>query len=369
MCPARRPLGRQLADTLRTKPTTHSVLNVGLWSALAVVCLLVIAGIALGSPNAKSTSATRPDALATGFAPQDTPSGASAVGNTTGGTTAVASTSSRPTTAARSGVPAPGGVVVNAAGAVLPDPTRTPGATNPAVTQTTISSTICVAGWTATVRPPSAYTTSLKESQLHSGYAYRGDMSVSDYEEDHLISLELGGSPSSQQNLWPEPYNTAEGARVKDVVENKLHALVCSGAITLVTAQHAIATNWWTAYRTYVGTSPARTSTAPTVAPPAPPPTPAPALTVSCSASVSDASPAQYSTVDVTVHTAPDSSVTATAHYKSTDTSHSTAAASSGVADIPFAISRATIGYTVRVDVTVSRGGVSNACATAFTPR
>ena len=41
----------------------------------------------------------------------------------------------------------------------LPDPTRTPGALNPEVTQATIGATICVRGWTQTVRPPQQYTT------------------------------------------------------------------------------------------------------------------------------------------------------------------------------------------------------------------
>lgn len=146
-------------------------------------------------------------------------------------------------------------VVVTAAGVVLPNSARTPGATNPSVTQATIGRTICVTGWTDTVRPPSSLTTALKEQQLASGYAYRGDQNTPDYEEDHLISLELGGSPSSPSNLWPEPYNSTEGARVKDVLENKLHALVCTHSITLVTAQRAIATNWWTAYLKYDGTA------------------------------------------------------------------------------------------------------------------
>jgi hypothetical protein len=92
-------------------------------------------------------------------------------------------------------------------------------------------------------------------AQLASGYAYRGDVATGDYEEDHLISLELGGAPSDPRNLWPEPYNSPDGARVKDVIENKLHALVCSHTISLATAQHAIATNWWSAYKTYVGTA------------------------------------------------------------------------------------------------------------------
>ena len=36
----------------------------------------------------------------------------------------------------------------------LPDPIRTPGAINPAVTQETIGTTICMRGWTRTIRLP-----------------------------------------------------------------------------------------------------------------------------------------------------------------------------------------------------------------------
>jgi hypothetical protein len=147
-----------------------------------------------------------------------------------------------------------GGAVVNAVGAILPNRVRTPGAVNPVVTPADIRSTICVSGWTATIRPPSAYTTGLKQQQLASGYSYRGDRSDGDYEEDHLISLELGGSPTSVRNLWPEPYRAPDGARIKDKIENKLHELVCAGQLGLATAQHAIARNWWTAYTTYLGT-------------------------------------------------------------------------------------------------------------------
>jgi Protein of unknown function (DUF3761) len=166
-----------------------------------------------------------------------------------------------------------GAINVNAAGAVLPNSARTPGATNPSVTQASIGRTICVTGWTSTIRPSSSVTTALKVAQLASRYAYKGDTTTGDYEEDHLISLELGGAPSAEANLWPEPYGSPEGARVKDVVENKLHTLVCGGTITLATAQRAIARNWWIAYQTYVGTTPAAsTYKAPVVAQPAPAP-------------------------------------------------------------------------------------------------
>jgi hypothetical protein len=107
----------------------------------------------------------------------------------------------------------------------------TPGALNPDVTQATIRSTICVRGWTKTVRPPVAYTNGLKLEQMRT-YGERG--SPADYQEDHLISLELGGAPADPRNLWPEPYPRASAV---DKIENELNAKVCSGAMSLADAQ------------------------------------------------------------------------------------------------------------------------------------
>ena len=135
---------------------------------------------------------------------------------------------------------------------MLPN-TTTPGAIDPRVTQSDIGSTICRTGYTKTVRPPSSYTTALKRQQLATSYAYFADKATADYEEDHLISLELGGSPTEPANLWPEPYRGSEGARIKDKIENKLHALVCAGTVGLAAAQQSIASNWWAAYSKYVG--------------------------------------------------------------------------------------------------------------------
>ena len=146
-----------------------------------------------------------------------------------------------------------GDVLINGGRVVLPNPRLTPGAVNAAVTQQTIRSTICRTGYTSTIRPSSSYTTSLKVQQLDSGYAFHGDRSTHDYEEDHLIALELGGAPSNPRNLWPEPYADSAGARTKDLVENELHDLVCAGQVSLRAAQHAIATNWWRAYQRYGG--------------------------------------------------------------------------------------------------------------------
>lgn len=74
--------------------------------------------------------------------------------------------------------------------------------------------------------------------------AYGFTDSIHSHEEDHLISLELGGAPSDPANLWPEPHASPNP---KDKVENFLHAAVCAGKISLADAQHRIATNWTTA--------------------------------------------------------------------------------------------------------------------------
>ena len=115
--------------------------------------------------------------------------------------------------------------------AILADPVRTPGVLNPDVTQANIRSTICRTGWTATIRPPTSYTNDLKRKQMRQ---YRETGSLSDYQEDHLISLELGGNPTDPRNLWPEPYPRAADV---DKIENELNAEVCSGKLTLADAQ------------------------------------------------------------------------------------------------------------------------------------
>jgi hypothetical protein len=109
--------------------------------------------------------------------------------------------------------------------------TLTPGVLNPDVTQATIRATICVHGWTRTIRPPSDYTSRLKLDQMQA-YGLRG--APGDFQEDHLISLELGGHPTDPRNLWPEPYPRAADV---DRIENDLNAAVCSGRMSLGEAQ------------------------------------------------------------------------------------------------------------------------------------
>ena len=77
------------------------------------------------------------------------------------------------------------------------------------------------------------------------GYA---DTSLADYEEDHLIPLELGGDPTSPHNLWPESRLTFPGAAQKDKVENYLHEQVCYAGMSLTAAQHEIAMDWYTVW-------------------------------------------------------------------------------------------------------------------------
>ena len=127
----------------------------------------------------------------------------------------------------------------------LPDPACTPGVLNPDVTQGTIDQTICVSGWTSTIRPPTSYTNPLKQQGIVDyGYA---DTNMSDYEEDHFLPLELGGAPRDPKNLWPEPHYGTNTADDKDTVENAVKRAVCAGNATLNDARQAMLTNWTTA--------------------------------------------------------------------------------------------------------------------------
>jgi hypothetical protein len=124
----------------------------------------------------------------------------------------------------------------------LPNPALTPGDVLPVTV-----SDICVSGYSSKVRN----VTDAVKNQVYLEYGIPSHQPY-EYEVDHLISLELGGS-NSVKNLWPEPYAGDWNARVKDKIENKLHALVCDGQLDLQTAQHEIATDWMTAYLQYIG--------------------------------------------------------------------------------------------------------------------
>jgi hypothetical protein len=128
----------------------------------------------------------------------------------------------------------------------LPDTERTPGRTLDVT-----AADICVPGYSRKVRNvPAAVKRAVYASY---GITHR---EPGEYEVDHLISLELGGS-NSVKNLWPQSYRTHPwNARVKDALENELHRRVCAGTLDLATAQRVIASNWVIGYRRYVRQTP-----------------------------------------------------------------------------------------------------------------
>ena len=129
-----------------------------------------------------------------------------------------------------------------------PNPTLTPGVVDPAKTK----DLICVPGYTS--QPGVRNVTESTKAKVF--LEYKVDPKADQFEVDHLISLELGGS-NDIKNLWPQAYNTKPlNAHVKDALENKLHALVCSGKADLAAVQHDIAADWTSAYVKYVGPLP-----------------------------------------------------------------------------------------------------------------
>lgn len=122
--------------------------------------------------------------------------------------------------------------------AVLNNLQTTPGAVNPELTQAVVCSPKFRTG-------PYRHVTEKMKREVCAEYG-QSNCPSHQYEIDHLISIELGGS-NSIQNLWPEPVDQPGviGFHTKDVVENRAHKAVCDGQITLQQAQQAIRTNWY----------------------------------------------------------------------------------------------------------------------------
>ncbi len=114
---------------------------------------------------------------------------------------------------------------------------------------------VCEPGYSASVRD-------VPERLKDKAYArYHLKRVAYAYEVDRLVSVEIGGS-NVIANLWPEHYYEPWGARTKDRLENKLHELVCSGRLSLASAQREEAANWIKAYKRYVGPASANGVTA-----------------------------------------------------------------------------------------------------------
>jgi hypothetical protein len=121
----------------------------------------------------------------------------------------------------------------------LPDMRCTPGATFPGVTR----EQVCQPGYARKVRQVSERT----KASIFLSYGVTRH-TTGEYEIDHLISLELGGS-NEVANLWPEAANPRPGFHEKDVVEGYLHRQVCTNNLPLQEAQREIATNWLAVYQ------------------------------------------------------------------------------------------------------------------------
>jgi len=111
---------------------------------------------------------------------------------------------------------------------------------------------ICVPGYSKRVRDVSEST----KTAIYGEYAIPRTHYGRPYEVDHIVSLELGGS-NDPANLYPEAASSpSPGFRVKDRLENRLHALVCSRRMPLRQAQRGIAVNWVALYRRVFGVAP-----------------------------------------------------------------------------------------------------------------
>jgi hypothetical protein len=124
-----------------------------------------------------------------------------------------------------------------------PDKDCTPGDIFPNAT----AADVCQSGYSRGVRNvPQA-----EKDQVYAEYGIASHVS-GEYEVDHFVSLELGGS-NDISNLWSEPANPQPGFHEKDKVENYLHDQVCNGAMTLQEAQREIATDWYAVYKHMIG--------------------------------------------------------------------------------------------------------------------
>ncbi len=136
----------------------------------------------------------------------------------------------------------------------LPDPQKTPGAIRQAVNPSNLQSTVCVRGYTDSVRPDKRYTNRLKRDMLREHRFENPD--PRQYELDHLIPLSIGGNPTDPKNLWPQPRFGVWSAEKKNDLEFVAYKMVCHGDIGLAEAQQRIARNWIEAYEAWVPTHP-----------------------------------------------------------------------------------------------------------------
>jgi hypothetical protein len=113
----------------------------------------------------------------------------------------------------------------------------------------------------ATICSPSFRTSTIRNVPDSERFAVEREYGIkpghygSTLEIDHIVPLELGGS-NDIANLFPEQLYVRPGYRIKDKLENKLHALVCAGSMTLRSVRVRISTDWQALYERVYGVSP-----------------------------------------------------------------------------------------------------------------
>lgn len=130
------------------------------------------------------------------------------------------------------------------------------GARNPAVTQANIDRTICIPNWSDSVRPPTSYTNGLKRKEMLSLNIDWDSRKL--FEEDHWISIGIGGDPADPHNLVLMSFLGACNAHNKDSLEGTLHRMVCAKPkpkITLAQAQYEMKADWVASYNLHVASA------------------------------------------------------------------------------------------------------------------
>lgn len=213
---------------------------------MAVLVAFAFGGCDSSVGTKQSSAPTRAKATTTASRPASSPASRSASSSPVTASNALpaqaalpAPSSSTTTEGSTTTITAPTPPVAAGGSIPRPNPQLTPGATDARVTDANIAQTICVRGYTSTVRNVSVAT----KNRVYAAYGIRSHRS-GEYEIDHLIPLEIGGS-NDASNLWPEPEDGSAGARSKDSLEGVMHRAVCSGRVELGEAQRAMASDWY----------------------------------------------------------------------------------------------------------------------------
>jgi hypothetical protein len=105
---------------------------------------------------------------------------------------------------------------------------------NADVTQDNLQQTVCVVGWTDSIRPSKSYIQNLRRQQMRE-FGQSGKRA--EYHEDHIVPLCAGGHPDDPRNLWPQPLRSQWSDNDKNQLERSVCRQLCRGDITLENAQ------------------------------------------------------------------------------------------------------------------------------------